>query len=55
MEPAVPCVEDDFHIMGTIVRPHKTDTPLVVNANAVLSRPVATKKRGRGSAVERLN
>jgi hypothetical protein len=30
----------NFHVVGVSVAPHKTDTPLVVDADAVLSRAV---------------
>src|SRR5262245_12295585 len=33
-------VVDDLHILGTIV-PAKTDSPLVIDADAVLAHPVA--------------
>lgn len=35
---------DDFHIMGTIIAPHKTDAPLVVDTNAVLSRTITSQR-----------
>ena len=36
-------VVDDFHTMGTVVSPHKTDPPLVVDADAVLPRSVTSQ------------
>jgi hypothetical protein len=36
-------VIDDFHIMGTIVSPYETDSPLIVDTDAVLSRPISSQ------------
>jgi hypothetical protein len=36
-------VINDFNIVGTVVSPHKTDPPLVVDANAVLARSVTSQ------------
>jgi len=34
-------VIDDFYIVGTIVSPHETDPPLVIDTDAVLPGSVA--------------
>jgi hypothetical protein len=36
-------VIDDFHIVGTIVSPHKTDPPLIVDTDAVLPGPISSQ------------
>jgi hypothetical protein len=36
-------VIDDFHIMGAVVSSHETDQPLIVDTNAVLSRPISSQ------------
>jgi hypothetical protein len=36
-------VIDDFHIVGTIVSPHETDPPLIVDTDAVLPRPISSQ------------
>jgi hypothetical protein len=33
-------VIDDFNVVGTIGFPHKTDAPLIIDANAVLAAPI---------------
>jgi hypothetical protein len=37
-------IVDDFHIVGAVVVPNKTDSPLVVDADAVLSQPIARER-----------
>jgi hypothetical protein len=36
-------VVDDFDVCGVVASPHKADTPLLVDTNAVLSGPIATQ------------
>lgn len=31
----------DFHVMGVVLAPNKADTPLIVDADAVLPDPIA--------------
>ena len=42
-------VVDDFNIMGTVVGPHKTYPPLVVDADAVLPRSVTSQPLKAGT------
>lgn len=37
-------VIDDFNLVSVSLSPHKADTPLVIDPNAVLALPVATKR-----------
>ena len=36
-------VVDDLYVMGISISPGETNTPLVINSNAVLARTVSTK------------